>query len=146
LSASASEQCSVLLVDDHENDVILTKLGLRRAGLQLPIHSVSGGLEAIAFLNGDPPYQDRARYPFPALVLLDLRMPRMDGFEVLRWIRQQPKFENLSVIMLTGSQARTDEETANLLGATGFFVKSTDFSNAGELSGAIHQLIGMSPK
>jgi CheY-like chemotaxis protein len=144
LSAANPQQHSVLLVDDQENDIILTQIGLKRAGLTLPVHTVPGGVEAIAYLNGDPPYHDRALYPLPAAVLLDISMAHVDGFEVLGWIRQQPRFENLTVIMLTGSSATIDEESAHLLGATEFFVKSTDFSNAGELSSAIQRLIGMS--
>ena len=138
---SASSPNSILIVDDEDNDIVLTKLGLDRAGLKLPICSVPGGAEAIAFLNGDPPYQDRLRYPLPALVLLDIQMPRVDGFEVLRWIRQQPSFANLPVVMLTGSKTKTVSETARLLGATSFFVKSLDFANAAELSGSIQGLI-----
>jgi CheY-like chemotaxis protein len=100
-------------------------------------------LDAIAYLNADPPYQDRVRYPLPALVLLDIQMPHVDGFEVLRWIRHQPHFADLPVAMLTGSRTKTVAETARLLGATSFFVKSVDFANAAELSAAIQRLIGV---
>jgi len=137
--ASPQEQQWVLLVDDEENDVLLTRLALQRAGLELPVYSVPGGLEAIAYLNGDPPYQDRSRYPLPELVLLDIQMPHMDGFEVLRWVRKQPNFANLPVVMLTGSRTESVMETARLLGATSFFVK--DFANAGELSRSIDLLL-----
>ena len=139
---SASLQRSILIVDDEDNDIVLTRLGLERAGLKLPVCSVPGGAEAIAFLNGDAPYHDRLRYPLPALVLLDIQMPRVDGLEVLRWIRKQPSFANLPVVMLTGSRTKTVAETARLLGATSFFVKSLDFANAAELSGSIQRLIG----
>ncbi len=104
------------MVDDHENDIILTKLNLQRAGLNLPIYSVPGGREAIAFFRGDPPYTDRVRYPMPALVLLDAKMPIVDGFEVLHWIRQQPALVDLPVVMLTGSNAKTDAEAAERFG------------------------------
>jgi len=141
MSVSRPAPNSILLADDHENDLLLTKLGLTRAGLSFPVHSVSGGLDAIAFLNGDPPYQDRVRYPSPALVLLDIQMPRVDGFEVLRWIRHQPHFADLPVVMLTGSKTKTVAETARLLGATSFFVKSVDSANAAELAASIRRLI-----
>jgi CheY-like chemotaxis protein len=108
------------VVDDQENDSILTRLGLERAGLKHPIYSVLGGLEAIAYLNGDPPYRDRGRYPLPLLVLLDIKMPRVDGFEVLRWIRQQPRFADLPVVMLTGLEDGREANTAYQLGASSF--------------------------
>jgi len=126
-------------VDDQENDVLLSRLALQRAGLELPVYSVPGGMEAIAYLNADPPYQDRLRYPLPALVLLDIQMPHMHGFEVLRWVRKQPNFANLPVVMLTGSRTKSIAETARLLGATSFFVK--DFANAAELSHSIDSLL-----
>jgi CheY-like chemotaxis protein len=141
LSASAPTQRSILLVEDQENEIILMKLALGRAGLNYPIHSVPGGLEAIAYLNGDPPYQDRTRYPLPGLVFLDIRMPLMDGFAVLRWIRQRPEYEKLPVVMLTGSNEIRDANTAYQLGATSFMVKSVDFDNAIELSRSVERLI-----
>jgi CheY-like chemotaxis protein len=143
MPASPPEPKSILLVDDHENETLLTKLRLQRTGLHLPIHSVPGGLEAIAYLNSDPPYQDRVRHPTPAVVLLDIQMPHMDGFEVLCWIRKQPNLSNLPVVMLTGSQTKTVAETARLLGATSVFVKSVNLANAAELAGCIRRLIGM---
>ena len=139
MTASPQEQQWVLLVDDDANDVLLARLALERAGHEHTVYSVPGGLEAIAYLNGDPPYQDRLRYPLPALVLLDIQMPRMDGFEVLRWVRNQPNFANLPVVMLTGSHTKSVAETARLLGATSFFVK--DFANAAELSRSIDSLL-----
>jgi PleD family two-component response regulator len=81
VSASAPTQRSILLVEDQEDDIILMKLAFGRAGLSYPVQSVLGGLEAIAYLSGAPPYQDRTRYPLPVLVFLDVRMPSMDGFE-----------------------------------------------------------------
>jgi CheY-like chemotaxis protein len=128
-----------LLVDDQENDVLLTRLALERAGFKLPVYSVPGGIEAIAYLHADPPYQDRSRYPLPALVLLDIQMPRMDGFEVLRWVREQPDFAYLPVVMLTGSHTKSVAETARLLGATSLFVKN--FADAAELSRSIGSLM-----
>jgi CheY-like chemotaxis protein len=126
---------------NRENDTILTKLGLEHAGLKHPIYSVLGGLEAIAYLNGDPPYRDRGRYPLPFLVLLDIKMPRVDGFDVLRWVRQQPRFANLPEVMLTGSEDGREANTAYQLGASSFFVKSLDFANAAELSRSVERLI-----
>jgi CheY-like chemotaxis protein len=141
LPASAPTQRSILLVEDQENDAILIKLAFERARVGYPIYSVPGGLQAIAYLSGDPPYQDRFRYPLPLLLLLDIRMPGVDGFEVLKWIRQRPEFEKLPVVMLTGSNETRDAHTAYQLGATSFLVKSVDFANASELSRTVERLI-----
>jgi CheY-like chemotaxis protein len=119
----------ILLVDDQEPDVVLTKRALRKSGLDYPVMSVPGGLEALAYLNGDPPYHDRARYPLPLLVLLDVRMPLMDGFEVLAWVRHNPVLSALPVIMLTGSEEQGQAKRARELGATSFLVKSFDCGN-----------------
>ena len=141
MPASYQEQQRVLLVDDEEKDVLLTRLALERAGLELSVYSVPGGQEAIAYLNGDPPYQDRFRYLLPALVLLDIQMPRMDGFEVLRWVRKQPNFATLPVVMLTGSSTKAVAQTARLLGATSLVVKSVNLANGADLLGCIQRLI-----
>lgn len=130
MSAVSPEHRIILLVDDQEPDVVLIKRALKKSGLDYPVLSVPGGLEALAYLNGDPPYQDRTRYPLPLLVLLDVRMPLMDGFEVLRWIRHNPVLAALPVIMLTGSDEHGQEKKAHELGATSFFVKSVDFGNS----------------
>jgi CheY-like chemotaxis protein len=141
LPASAPTSSSILLVEDQETDVNLIAAAFKRAGIKHPIVSVRGGLSAMAYLKGDAPYHDRSRYPLPALVLLDVRMPGVDGFEVLRWIRQQPTFARTPVVMLTGSDSISDAGSAYQLGATSFMVKPFDFSNALELSRSIERLI-----
>jgi len=141
VGAARPDNQSILVVEDEENDAILLKLALQRAGIKLPIFTVPGGAEAMAYLNGDPPYQDRSRCPFPSLLFLDIRMPRVDGFEVLRWIRQNPKFDNLPIVMLTGSNEKGDSDKAYQLGATSFLVKSADLANAVNLSGEVNRLV-----
>lgn len=123
------------MVDDQENDIILTKLGLERAGLKHPNYSVLGGVEAIAYLNGDSPCRERGRYPLPFLVVLNIKMPRVDGFDTLRWIRQQPRFANLPVGDVDRLGRREGGGQHCLSGrCVVIFVKSLDFANAAELS------------
>src|SRR5438874_12976040 len=134
----------ILVVDDNEDDVTLIRRAFERAGLTHRIQSVHSGIEAIAYLDGDPPYKDRFRYPLPDMVLLDIKMPATDGFEVLRWIRQQQELSKLCVVMLTTSDQIRDVNQAYQLGATSFLVKPLDFWNAAELSRSLDKLLGKS--
>jgi len=131
----------ILLVEDCENDIFLITRAFERAGVKTVLKSLRGGLSCIAYLNGDPPYEDRTTYPLPELVLLDIKMPRTDGFEVLRWIRQQPAFARLTVVMLTSSDEIRDVNLAYQLGANSFLVKPLDFWNAADLSQALERLL-----
>jgi len=131
----------ILVVDDNPDDVLLIRRAFERAGLKHPIHSASDGEEGIAYLRADPPYDHRFEYPLPDLVLLDIKMPRTNGFEVLRWIRRQPEFLHLCVVMLTSSDAIRDANQAYQLGADSFLVKPLDFVNAAELSQSLDRLL-----
>jgi len=88
---------------------------------------VSDGLQAVKYLTGELPYADRAKYPFPDVVLLDLQLPLMDGFEVLNWIRRQPDLKFLPVIALTGSMRNEDTSLACKAGANLCVLKSQGF-------------------
>ena len=123
----------ILLVEDNQDDIILIKRAFERAGLRHRIQAVTSGLDAMAYLKGEAPYMDRFKHPFPDLVLLDIKMPLTDGFDVLRWIRRQPAFAKLCVVMLTSSDEIRDVNLAYQLGANSFFVKPLDFWNAAEL-------------
>jgi CheY-like chemotaxis protein len=138
---ATSFQPLILLVEDEENDALLLRIAFQKAGLKCAIFTVANGLQAQAYLNGDPPYHDRARYPFPALVVLDIIMPIMNGFEVLQWIRQRPELEKLPIVMLTGSDRISDANTAYKLGATSFLVKPMDFNKAPEMSRSFERLM-----
>jgi CheY-like chemotaxis protein len=118
---------SVLLADDNENDILMFRRAARRAGFNQPLHVVTGGEEAIAFLNGDGKFQDRNEYPLPGLVLLDLKMPRMNGFDVLQWVRKQPHFATMQVVVLSSSDEIRDINRAYQLGANSFLVKPLSF-------------------
>src|SRR2546426_1139606 len=94
---------TILLADDSEDDIVLIGHAFEQGGIANPLAVVRDGEEAIAYLKGEGPYGDRALYPLPVLMLLDLKMPRTDGFQVLRWMRLQPNFIALPVIVLTNS-------------------------------------------
>src|SRR3954471_17151309 len=78
----------ILLAEDHEDEVLLIRQAFAKAKLINPLHVVSNGEEAIAYLQGNGKYANRSEFPLPGLLLLDLKMPRTDGFEVLQWVRQ----------------------------------------------------------
>ena len=120
----------ILLVEDREDDILLVRRAFAKASLQNPLHVVRTGEEAVAYLSGEGKYSNRAEYPLPRLVLLDLKMPGMDGFEVLTWIRRQPGIRALPVVVLTSSSELRDVNRAYQLGANSFFVKELDFQNA----------------
>jgi CheY-like chemotaxis protein len=107
----------ILLADDDSNDIFFTKLEFEKAGVLNAIHVVPNGEQAIAYLSGTGQYTNRAEYPLPFLLLLDLKMPYKTGFEVLAWINQQPDLAGLSVVVLSGSISPQDMKAAYELGA-----------------------------
>jgi CheY-like chemotaxis protein len=118
----------ILLADDDADDVILVRKALNEAGFENPLFVVCDGQEAIQYLSGEGLYADRAQFPFPQLLLLDLKMPQMTGFEVLTWLRQRPEWNGLPVVILTGSCYEPDVKHAYELGANSFLTKPSDFS------------------
>jgi len=124
----------ILLVEDLEDDVLLIRRALTKSFIDNPLRVARTGADAIAYLSGDDKYEDRKRFPFPALVLLDLKMPGMDGFEVLEWIRAQPELRSLRVVVLTSSQDLRDVNRAYQIGANSFLVKPIDFENFASLT------------
>lgn len=113
----------VLLVDDSQNDAMLMRTVFERAGFVQPMRLAVDGNDAIAYLHGDGRYSDRKLFPLPTTVLLDLNMPRMDGFEVLDWIRHQPELRRMRVYILSASSRPQDIERAYDLGANSYLVK-----------------------
>jgi CheY-like chemotaxis protein len=123
------ENAVILLVDDRADDVLLIQRALVKAKVYNPVLVVRDGEEAMSYLQGTGIYSDRTRYPFPNLMLLDLKMPRMDGFQVLEAIRANREFRSLRVIVLTSSQEIRDVNRAYELGASSFLVKPLEFDN-----------------
>jgi CheY-like chemotaxis protein len=129
-----TEPVAILLAEDREDDVVLIRRAFARVNFLNPLLVVKNGEEAINYLKGEAPYHDRTSYPLPGLLLLDLKMPRKDGFEVLRWIREQRALDGLRVLVLTSSEASQDVAQAYELGANSFLVKPSDFNDYVQLS------------
>jgi CheY-like chemotaxis protein len=124
----------ILLADDLEDDVLLIRRAFKKGNINNPVHVVRDGEEAICYLKGEGKYSNRDEYPLPDLMLLDLQMPRKDGFEVLRWVRQQPGLAALRIVVLTSSEDLRDVNEAYRLGANSFLVKPLEFENFVETS------------
>ncbi|MBD2740160.1 response regulator [Coleofasciculus sp. FACHB-1120] len=118
---------TILLVEDDSNDVFLIQRAFRKANLLNPLQVVENGEAAVFYLAGKQPYSDRDRYPLPALILLDLKLPRKSGLEVLEWLRQQPDLKRLPVVVLTSSEENRDINRAYDLGANSYLVKPVAF-------------------
>jgi CheY-like chemotaxis protein len=118
---------TVLYVEDSPEDFALFKLASRKCGTPFSLYHAEDGEQAIAYLSAADAYADRDTYPFPDLVLLDLRMPRLDGFEVLQWIRANPTTRSLPVVVLAGSSFRADIRRALELGANSYAAKPARF-------------------
>jgi len=118
---------AVLYVEDDPVDVLLMERVWRRVGLLNPLHIVSDGQSALDYLAGAGPYADRAIHPLPVLVLLDIKVPKLTGLQVLQWIRHHPTLSALRVVILSSSRIRRDTDEASALGVCEFLVKPSDF-------------------
>lgn len=122
----ASPRGLVLLVEDDPNDRLILEHAFERSVPGLRVRAVMDGEEAMAYLAGQGAAADRSANPLPEVVLLDLRLPRKSGLEVLEWIREQPALERLPVLVLSSSQERGDIDLAYALGANSFLIKQAD--------------------
>jgi len=113
----------VLIAEDDPSDVFLLERAFQAAGIPASLHFVRDGQEAIDYLGGEADYSDRTAYPLPDLMLLDLKMPRLNGFDVLEWLRKQPGLKRLLVTILTSSDQSTDINRAYDLGANSYLLK-----------------------
>ncbi len=117
----------ILLVEDNRMDVELTLDAFREARLLNAIHVAPNGQDALDYLFGEGKYTDRTRFPLPSLVLLDLKLPGIDGFEVLRRIKSTPMLKRLPVIILTSSKEEGDRAFSYDNGANSYLVKPVSF-------------------
>jgi CheY-like chemotaxis protein len=113
----------ILLAEDDANDFEIFSYALQQNGVPVNIQRVHDGEEAIRYLEGQFPFSNRSTYPFPDLIILDLKMPRLTGLEVLQWRRNQPECARLPVIMLSGSGLQQDINYAYHLGVNSYFSK-----------------------
>jgi CheY-like chemotaxis protein len=114
---------TVLYVEDEEGDALFMQIAFKRAGLAEALRLVGDGRAAIKYLSGVNGYENRSEYPVPAVVLLDLNLPQVPGFEVLQWMRQQPEYKATPVVVFSSSMRDEDKTKAWELGANDFVEK-----------------------
>jgi CheY-like chemotaxis protein len=117
----------ILLVEDNENDIELTLNALQECRLSNEVHAVRDGAEALDYMYCRNSYKDRAE-GVPCVILLDLKMPRVDGIEVLRTLKSDPSLHHVPIVMLTSSREERDLVLSYDLGVNAFVVKPVDFS------------------
>ncbi|HEV2211476.1 MAG TPA: response regulator [Verrucomicrobiae bacterium] len=124
----------ILVIEDDDNDVLLIRRGFRRAGISNPCRFFARGEDAIAYLAGEAGFADRTQYPLPELILLDLKLPGIDGYEVLQWIRSKKEFTGIRVVVTTGDTELGGVTRAYHLGANSFLAKPLEFENPTSLA------------
>ena len=119
----------ILLAEDDENDIFLMGRAFDRAGVPNPLFVVRNGQHVIDYLNGSGEYAQRDKFPMPGLVLLDLKMPWMDGFDVLKWVRARSQFDALPIVVLTSSKLQTDIDKSRQFGVFDYRVKPHELAD-----------------
>jgi len=136
----------ILLVEDEENDALLVKMAFQKNEIRNPVQWVRDGLEAVAYLNGDGIYANRSLYPFPEVLILDLKMPRMTGLELLAWIRDHPEYRVIPTIIMSSSRMDSDVEKAYNLGANTYMIKPSSFEDLAKMVKLAHGYWAVSVK
>ena len=129
---------SVLLVEDDPNDVLFVQRAFQLVNAAIELMTVQDGDAAVDYLSGSGSYSDRDRHPLPSLILLDLKLPRRSGVEVLRWLKAQNHFKRIPVVILTSSRERLDVDLAYDLGVNSYLVKPVSFDDLAEMIAALN--------
>jgi CheY-like chemotaxis protein len=116
----------ILVAEDDASDSFFLQRAFTRSGIRSQLHFVRDGQEVVDYLKGEGGFAKRQGHPFPELLLLDLKMPRLNGFDVLRWIRKQPGLKRMLVVIFSSSQETEDVDKAYDLGANSYLTKPHD--------------------
>jgi len=129
----------VLCAEDEESDRIILRRAFSKAGIKNPLVVVPDGQEVIDYLSGTGQYHDRKAHPLPALLILDLKMPRRSGFDVLAWMSGRPELAGIPVVIYSSSMSEADMRATRQLGVKEYFVKPNDLA---EYSKVVRNLYG----
>lgn len=127
------KESGILLVEDDSNDILFIQRAFRRSKLENSMQVVRDGDEAVAYLSGEGKYADRNLYPLPGMILLDLKLPRRSGLEVLEWLRNQPVLKRIPVVILTSSKENTDVNKAYDIGVNSYLLKPVNYNALNEM-------------
>ena len=114
---------TILLVEDNEDDVYVMRRALHKGHIKNPVQLATDGEQAVEYLAGNGVYANRKEHPLPFIIFLDIKLPFLDGFEVLSWMQHQDLLDKIVVVMLTSSGLQEDRERAHALGARSYIVK-----------------------
>ena len=124
--AADGRRLSILVAESDPCDALLLEQALLCSGMHVPTHFVADGEEAIVYLRGDPPFDNRWAHPLPTLLLLELRLARTSGFDVLQWLQDQPGLSQVLVVVFSSSREAEDVLRAYALGADSYLIKPSD--------------------
>ena len=127
----------VLVAEDNSDDALLMQRAFKSQGLTNPLHIVTDGTEVLRYLKGEGPFSDRVAHPYPDVIILDLKMPRMNGFEVLEWLQQNKDKSVIPTLVWSSSADARDVKRAYCLGANGYLMKPTDFQQFKQMVGDV---------
>jgi CheY-like chemotaxis protein len=130
---------SILLVEDSPEDVFFLQRAFKKAGVTNPLQIAEDGKKAMEYLEGSGAYRDRVAYPLPALVLLDIKLPYVNGLDVLAWIRARTELARMVVIIFTSSAVDSDVSNAYSLGANSYSIKPTSSDKLSEFTKALQE-------
>jgi CheY-like chemotaxis protein len=128
----------ILVAEDNDDDFVLLRCAFESAGLPHRLIGVGNGVDAVDYLFAEVPYTNRSAYPFPDLLLLDLHMPVMDGFEVLAALKGRSQFRCLPIVVLSSVDDPLFIQEALKLGATDFLIKSISMADRVEMAQGLH--------
>jgi CheY-like chemotaxis protein len=116
----------ILVAEDELGDILLLQRAFDKALVKAPVFFARDGRQVLDYLKGNPPFENPVAYPLPALLLLDLKLPYLDGFEVLRWVRSEPGLHHMIVVVFSSSDMADDINRAYALGANSYIIKPQD--------------------
>jgi len=129
---------NILVAEDNDDDVVLLQHAFKKSATTSRVQVVCNGLLAVAYLKGEGAYGDRSEHPFPDILLLDLNMPRMNGFEVLEWVRRDSRCNLLVVHILTASSRQADVQRAYELRANSYVTKPSRVDELADFIKTLH--------